>query len=208
MKKVRMTETICGWLFDIYPNETNLTLWLIGEDGKRHRFVQDFAATVYAAGPAPRLRALWRWLQEQPVPVHLLRLERKDVFLGMTVVLAVEILQPVKLDGLFRDMVEAFPDLTYYDGDISLPLRYAAAFGVFPLAQVRMEVQGEKVVNITPMDTPWDIEPVSAPLRILSLEPDCDPAHGDPKAIIVSYERAQVLHFISKQRPTAGRLTR
>ena len=186
-----MTETICGWLFDIYPNETNLTLWLIGEDGKRHRFVQDFAAAVYAAGPAPRLRALWRWLQEQPVPVHLLRLERKDVFLGMTVVLAVEIIQPVKLDGLFRDMVKAFPDLTYYDGDISLPLRYAAAFGVFPLAQVRMEVQGEKVVNITPMDTPWDIEPVAAPLRILSLEPDCDPAHGDPKAIIVSYERAQ-----------------
>ena len=222
-----MTETYSGWLFDIYPNETNLTLWLIGEDGKRHRFAQDFAATVYAAGPAARLRVLWRWLQGQPVPVHLSRDERKDVFSatrptgmlrnvaetaeggmkppqqvdGMIVVLAVEVLQPVRLDGLFRDMVEAFPDLTYYDGDISLPLRHAAAFGVFPLAQVRMEVRGDKVISIIPKDTPWELEPAAAPLRIMSLEPDRDPTHGDPKAIIVSYERVRYSLPLEKKIP-------
>ena len=49
-----MVETITGWLFDVYPNETNLSVWLIGEDGKRHHFIQDFTATVYAAGPANR----------------------------------------------------------------------------------------------------------------------------------------------------------
>jgi hypothetical protein len=196
-----MTETISGWLFDIYPNETNLTLWLIGEDEKRHRFVQDFAATVYAVGPSPLLRKLWRWLEAQAVPVHLSRTERKDVFQGMVAVLAAEVLQPVKLDGLFRSMVSAFPDLTFYDGDISLPLRYAAAFGVFPLARCRMEVRGEKVVTITPVDTPWDLEPVTAPLRILSLEPDCDPAHGNPKAIIVSYERVRYSLPLEKRTP-------
>jgi len=193
-----MTETYSGWLFDIYPNDSNLTIWLIGEDGKRHRFVQEFAATVYAAGPSPRLRALWRWLKEQPIPVHLSRAERKDVFLGTTIVLAVEIMQPVRLDELFRNMVSAFPDLTYYDGDISLPLRYAAAFGVFPLAQVQLDVRGETVVSVTPLDTPWDIEPVAAPLRILSLEPDCDPAHGNPRAIIVSYERVRYSTALEK----------
>ena len=208
--KVKMSEMIYGWLFDIYPNETNLTLWLIGEDGKRHRFVQDFAATVYAAGPSPRLRKLWKWLKEQPVPVHLSRTERRDVFLGtssaphgaetadsgmmsprLVTVLAVEIMQPVRLDGLFRSMVAAFPDLTYYDADISLPLRYAAAYGVFPLARCRLEVRGDTVMSMTALDTPWDLEPVPVPLRILSLEPDCDPAHGEPKAIIVSYERVR-----------------
>jgi len=212
-------ETFTGWLFDVYPNKTNLTLWLIGEDGQRHRFVQDFAATVYAAGPAPRLRMLWRWLKEQPIPVHLARSERKDVFEGtlaphgaktadgglkpprLVTVLAVEILQPVKLDGLFRKMVAAFPDLTWYDGDISLPLRHAAAYGIFPLAQVRLEVRAEKVVNITPLDTPWDLEPVPAPLRILSLEPDCDPAHGNPKALIVSYERVRYALPLEKINP-------
>jgi len=196
-----MTETISGWLFDIYPNETNLTLWLIGEDGKRHRFVQDFAATIYAAGSSARLRALWRWLKAQAVPVHLSRLERKDVFQGMVAVLAAEVLQPVKLDEIFRSMVAAFPDLTYYDADISLPLRYAAAFGVFPLARCRLEVRDETVVSMTALDSPWDLEPVPAPLRILSLEPDCDPAHGEPRAIIVSYERVRYSLPLEKRVP-------
>ena len=184
-------ETFSGWLFDVYPNETNLTLWLIGEDGQRYRFVQDFTATVYAAGPAPRLRMLWRWLKGQPIPVRLSRLERRDVFQGTIPVLSAEVMRPAKLDELFRNTVAAFPDLTYYDGDISLPLRHAAAFGAFPLARVRLEVRAEKVVNITPLDTPWDLEPVPAPLRILSIEPDCDPAHGEPKALVVSYERVR-----------------
>ena len=214
-----MTETISGWLFDVYPNETDLTLWLIGEDGKRHRFVQDFAATVYAAGPSPRLRELWKWLEAQDVPVHLSRKERRDVFQGssaprgaeaadgglrpprLVAVLAAEVLQPAKLDELFRSMVVAFPDLTYYDADISLPLRYAAAFGVFPLAQVRLEVRGETVGSITPLDTPWDLEPEPAPLRILSLEPDCDPAHGEPGAITISYERVRYSLPLEKRTP-------
>jgi hypothetical protein len=58
-----MITLITGWLFDIYPNEINLTLWLIGEDGKSYCFVQDFAATVYAAGPSQRLWELWMWLK-------------------------------------------------------------------------------------------------------------------------------------------------
>jgi DNA polymerase-2 len=182
-----MTETLSGWLFDIYPNETNLTVWLIGEDGQRHCFVQDFAPVLYAAGPAARLRQLWKWLKMQPIPVRLSREERRDVFKGNTSVLSVEVLQPIKVDAIFREMVNAFPDLTWYDADISLPLRYAARFDVFPLAQVRLEIRGETILHITPLDTPWELEPAPAPLRILSLEPDCDPAHGEPTEIIVSY---------------------
>jgi DNA polymerase-2 len=265
-----MSETISGWLFDIYPNGTNLTLWLIGEDGTRRRFFQDFTATVYAAGPSRLLRRLWKWLKAQEIPVNLSRVERTDVFAqtaspplaghlpggsapdpavgvgilagnptsvipcsrenilpGMTCagngdlpgmaapggrpasqtaprlvnVLSVEIVQPAKLDRLFRSMVAAFPDLTYYDADISLALRYAAAFGVFPLARCRLEVQGENVVKITALDTPWDLDPEPALLRVLSLEPDCDPAHGEPSAIKVSYEHVSYSLPLDKQIP-------
>jgi len=78
-----MIETFSGWLFDVYPNEAGLSVWLIGDDGKRHHFFQEFAATIYAAGPAASLRSLWRWLKEQPIPVRLSRAERKDVFNGI-----------------------------------------------------------------------------------------------------------------------------
>jgi len=157
-----MNAIITGWLFDVYPNETNLTLWVIGDDGQRYRFYQDFTVAIYAAGPFHRLRQLWKWLEDQPISVDLSRRERKDVFQGMITVLAVEVLQPVRLDELFRGMVSAFPDLTFYDGDISIPLRYAAAFDVFPLARCQLEIRGEKVVKVTPLDSPWTLDPEPA----------------------------------------------
>ncbi len=215
-----MNEVRTGWLLDVYPNETNLTIWIIGEAGQRLRYVQDFAVTIYAAGPSSRLRELWQWLQAQPVPVHLSRTERRDVFQGMssathvagtaaggtkpprlTTVLAAEVCQPAKLDELFRSMVAAFPDLTYYDADISIPLRHAAAFGVFPLAHCRLELQGEKVVGLTALNTPWELEPEQVPLRILSLEPDCDPAHGEPQAINIACERIRYSLSLKKRTP-------
>ena len=186
-----MTETITGWLFDLYPNETNLTVWLIGEEGRRQRFFQDFAAVLYAAGPSTLLRQLWKWLMGQPIPVHLSRQERRDVFHGTIPVLSVEVLQPGKVDQIFREMVCAFPELSWYDADISIPLRYMARFDVFPLARVRLELRDETILRISPLDTPWELDPVPAPLRMLSLEPDCDPAHGETKELVISYERVR-----------------
>ena len=46
-----------------------------------------------------------------------------------------------------------------------------------------------RILSLTPLDTPWEIEPQPAPLRVLSLEPDCDPAHAEPKSLIISYGR-------------------
>ena len=238
-----MAETITGWLLDVYPNETNLTVWLIGEDGQRWRFFQDFSVSLYAAGPAARLRELWKWLAGQPICVRLSRTQRRDVFSaaqvaetadptgmlrgglppplrfgdpllgqitplmpprpvqGMITVLKVEVLQPIRLDGLFRDMVAAFPELSYYDSDISIPLRYAACFDVFPLARCRLEVRGDTIVSIVPLDTPWELDPQPAPLRVLSLEPDCDPAGAEPTAIQLSFGRWHYSLLLDKARP-------
>jgi DNA polymerase-2 len=208
-----MNTILTGWLLDVYPNETNLTLWLIGDDGQRHRLEQDFSPTLYAAGPAARLRQLWQWLSAQPVPVHLARTRRTDVFHDhsdapaaetpaaataqrtqrLVTVLAVSVLQPARLDELFRAMLNAFPELTYYDADISVSLRHAAAFNVFPLARCRLELCGQKVVSLLPLSSPWEIEPEAAPLRILTLEPDCDPSHADPHSVVVSHDRVRYL---------------
>lgn len=186
-----MSDRLTGWLLDVYPNGTNLSLWVIGQDGNRYHLQQDFSARVYAAGPAARLRRLWTWLTAQPIPVRLERTTRRDVFHGPLTLLAVEVLQPSRLDELFRNMSTAFEDLTYYDADISLPLRHAAAFDVFPLALCRFELTGDQVTNITPLDTPWEIDPPAPPLRILTLETDCDPGHGQPQSVILSHDRVR-----------------
>jgi DNA polymerase-2 len=183
---------LTGWLFDIYPNEQDgITLWLIADDGERHCLQHKFPVTFYAAGPSARLRSLWQYLNRQDVPVRLSRTERRDLFAGQTVVLACEVTNPSALYGLFERVFQSFPDLTYYDADIHLALRYAAVFDVFPLARCEVEVLGSQVQSIQPLDTRWDLDPLPAPLRILSLEPDTDPSHRDPTGIIFQYERCR-----------------
>lgn len=183
---------VSGWLFDVYSNEQEgVTLLLIGEDGERHCLQHKFSVTFYAAGPSARLRALWQYLEGQEVPVRLSRTERRDLFIGQTTVLACEVIHPSALYGLFQQISRSFPDLTYYDADIHLALRYAAVFDVFPLARCEVEILGNQVQSICPLDTRWELDPLPAPLRILSLEPDVEPSHQTPKGIIFQYDRCR-----------------
>ena len=186
-----MDEIFTGWLLDLYADGKDVTLWLLDDNSQRRNLTHTFSATFYAAGPSAQLRNLWRWLFGQGISVRLARIERKDVFQGMVTVLAVEVIHASQLDALFRQVVELFPDLTYYDADVSLSLRYASAFGVFPLARCRVVASVNRIQTITPLDSPWDLDPEPSPLRSLSLEPDRDPAHSRPKHIVVSYEKVR-----------------
>ena len=66
-----MPQTLTGWLLDLYADpQDGVVLWLLDEaDGvQRHRLRQVLPLTFYIAGPAPRLRALWRYLTMRPEP--------------------------------------------------------------------------------------------------------------------------------------------
>jgi len=72
---------LTGWLLDVFADTRGgVVLWLVGEDGQRHRLTQEFPITFYAAGEPARLRQLWRFLRLQPEKVELKRSERKDIF--------------------------------------------------------------------------------------------------------------------------------
>ncbi|MCA9953741.1 MAG: hypothetical protein KC434_03420, partial [Anaerolineales bacterium] len=171
-----------GWLLDLYADEADsLVLWLLAEDGRRLRLTQPFPLTFYAHGPFPRLRALWRFLQQQPVGVQLARTVRQDLFAGPLDVLAVTVSNPAWQPRLFRQITRCFPDLTYYDADIPLGLHYAAVFNVFPLCHCAVEVDDNgRIQHITPLESRWDVSPSQPPLRLLTIEPNEEPAHREP----------------------------
>ena len=128
-----MTERT-GWLLDLYADpEAGLALWFLDEEGQRLRLRQAFPVSFYIAGPAPRLRAVWRYLESWPGALHLERQERRDLFLPELVpVLAVRVEQPADQPRLFQQVAQAFPELTYYDADLPLTLRHAAQLRHLP----------------------------------------------------------------------------
>ncbi len=191
-----MKRTLTGWLLDVYEDARGgLLLWLLGEDGARCALNQDFPVTFYAAGPAPRLRALWRWLEEQgangsnpKAPIRMWRAEHRDLFEPAPVtVLAVQSAQPCQQPGLFREASRTFADLTWYDADILPALRHAAQYGTFPLARLEVQADETRLTSLRVLDTPWELDPAPPPLRILHIQPDDDPQHAPPAAITLRW---------------------
>jgi len=181
-----------GWLLDLFEDpQGGVVLWLLEESGERLRLRQPFPVTFFASGPAERLRALWRYLEAQPVELELRREERRDLFLPQPMpVLAVQVANASLQPRLFQRVAARFEDLTFYDADVPLALRHAAAWGTFPLARCRVEVDEKKrVQRLEVLDTRWTLDPPPAPLRILNLEPDCDPNHGEPTCLVAQYEQ-------------------
>ena len=175
-----------GWLLDLYPDPEidGLTLWLLDETGPRVRLSQPFPVIFYASGPFARLRQLWQFLRTQPVPVTLARVQRQDLFTGPLEVLAIETPGPGTQTRLFHTLTRAFPDLDYYDADIPASLRYAAAFDVFPLAYCRAVCTPEnQIVQLEPLDSPWQMEAASPPLRMMTITPHPDPHHSPPECL-------------------------
>jgi DNA polymerase II len=177
-----------GWLFDLYAQKDGIVLWLVGEDNRPHSFNQPFPISFYAGGPFHRLRQLWKYLRERPV--RLQRTQRRDLHEGIKDVLEVKVLSPLQFDELFEDVYENFPDLLYYDTDILIILRYGAEFGIFPLGHCRVEIQqGWTISKLTPLDTPWELDPEMPDLRVMEIKPDISPSHSNPKALFVSFGR-------------------
>jgi DNA polymerase II len=203
-----------GWLLDLFAGaDGEVALWLLGEDGVRDngarnngarlRLQQPFPVAFYAAGPDARLRALWRFLESRGLPVKLGRDERRDLFhLEPISVLSAQVARPADQTRLFQQASREFPELSYYDADVPLTLRYAAVHGVFPLARCRaLADEAGNLQAIEPLDTPWELDPPPAPLRVLEMAPDCDPARCDPSALLLRYEQHEYRLPLQPARP-------
>jgi len=199
-----------GWLLDLFAEEsspltaqTEVILWLLGEDGVRHRLHQPFPITFYISGPDSRLRILCQQLKNQPIPVSLDWVERRDLFCQQPLtVLAVQVNQPAAQPRLFQQLTRQFPDLNYYDADVHLALRYAAVHRVFPLAYCQFTTSADKQVeNVKPLDSPWDLDPLPPPLRSMTIDPDVDPDHAPPSNLAIRCGRFNYSLSLQPARP-------
>jgi len=215
---------LAGWLLDLYPADGGIVLWLIADraskdhstanwwsdpqlTGTRLRLWMPFPVTFFAAGPPERLRSFWRWLRRYAaahgIALHLARTERRDIFLPQPVtLLSVQVADAACQTQLFAQAAQAFPELTYYDADLPLPLRHAAVYGTFPLARLQIEHDPTgRIQSLQVTDTPWEMDPEPAPLRVMSLVPDCDPRHTDPRYLQVRLGRRSYRFALDAPRP-------
>ena len=185
-------DKITGWLLDIYEDgERGLALWVITDEDERVCLHQSFPVQFFASGPSQRLRDLWRWLQVRPDPPLLSRVDRQDLFFPDPIpLLSVEVHNPTAVHPLFVEIEQSFPDLVYFDVDVQVQVRHAAKYGSFPLARCQLDIDAHgNVQSFQTLDSPWEIDPEPAPLRVLEINIlDSDSRHSLPKRFSLRYQ--------------------
>lgn len=178
-----------GWLLDLYEDQqSGIIIWFIKENSQRIRLRQKFAIRFYAEGSKKEIENLSVFLQSQPLSIKTVRTERKDLYRQkMIPVLEIE-LQPNRIQALVQQISKKFPTIDLYDADIPLTIRHASKYDTFPLAYCHVVCTGENIQDISVLDSPWDIDPISVPLRVMHIDVDCNPKYETPKTLLIHFD--------------------
>ena len=196
-----MRHELTGWLLSVYADEMDgAVVWLLGDDGKRHRLTQPFETVFYVSGDRARLKDVRDDLHRFQPPPKMTFLTRQDLYQGMLPVLAVQVNNPVAGQKLFRRMKRVFKWVRYFDAEIPFPIRYGVARKVFPMARCRVQVNDrDQILEIEALDSPWDTVHDLPPLRTLTIEPDADPHHAAPTCLHIQHDETQITLRLSDE---------
>lgn len=183
-----------GWLLDLYEdNDSCVRLWFIMESGERLSLRQHFQTDFYAYGDPARLHQCCLFLRKRPGVLALSKETKTDVFKPEPLcVLRVTMSGPKPLTECFRAAADAFPDLTWYNADLSIQVRHAAVYESFPMAYCAVEYADGELTGLKVLNSRWDISVLLPVLRTLEIRPDTDPAKQEPSAVDI--------HWMGKKR--------
>jgi len=142
---------IRGWLFDLYPLESSMILWIKGEDGFLHRFEEPFRPRFYAQGRERELLALFYSLQREHRVTGYQWTKKREFWSGDEVeVMEIELGDTEHYAQLPRILPRWEERITFYNCDISLPQVYLYEKGLFPTGRCIIEVEGNRIFEIHP----------------------------------------------------------
>jgi len=172
-----IATSLRAWILDLYPGNEGMVLWLKAEDGRALRAVDRFPMTFFLAGEGPELRAAWKELAGWKKGLRLARERRFEIHLGEEIdLLAVTAPDPIAYRAAVREALKHWPPgagdgtgLSFYNADLDPAIVYGIERGVFPLADCRFALEGERVLGVETDQTRWDLDAAPPPFCVLTL---------------------------------------
>ena len=163
---------ISGWLFDLYPLESSMILWIKMEDGSLCRFEDPFRPRFYAQGKRNDLFALFHFLQKERQAIGHQWMKKREFWSGGEVeVMEIEMGDSEHYDQLPRILPRWEESITFYNCDIPLPQVYLYEKGLFPTGRCMVEVEGSRIFAIhpDPSESLWLDDRDLPDLRVMEL---------------------------------------
>ncbi|MGQ9637214.1 MAG: DNA polymerase domain-containing protein [Thermodesulfobacteriota bacterium] len=140
-----------GWLFDLYPLDSVMILWIKGEEGKLHRLKDYFRPRFYARGRREALFSLFHFLQKRRLTSGYQWTRKKEFWSGEEVeVMEIEMVAPDIYFQLPKLLLPWEGRLTFYNCDLPLAQLYLYEKGVFPTGRCWVEAEGDHLFQIHP----------------------------------------------------------
>jgi DNA polymerase-2 len=163
---------IQGWLFDLYPLDSSMILWIKDEEGRLHRFEDSFRPRFYAQGKKNDLLALYQVLQKNQQAIAYQWTRKKEFWSGEEVnVMEIEMADPEHYAQLPRILPSWEEKITFYNCDIPLPQVYLYEKGLFPTGRCVAETEGVRIFAIEPdpSESVWMDDGGLPDLRVMTL---------------------------------------
>ncbi|MFQ6077709.1 MAG: DNA polymerase domain-containing protein, partial [Thermodesulfobacteriota bacterium] len=165
-----------GWLFDVYPWQSAMVLWIYGDDGGMIRLEDPYRHHIYARGRKGDLEGLLSFLRKRRLLLGFGWARKQDFWSGQEMnVLDLEVGACDHVPGLFR-LLAGFEDrITFYNCDIPLAQSYLYEKDLFPTGRCWVEHADGRILRIEPRCSPWEIEYTLPPLRTMEIRIEGNP---------------------------------
>ena len=159
-----------GWLLDVYPLHDRMILWVRTKEGKLLRFEDPFRFPIYAAGKRRVLEKLAEGAVQKGFATGSFWDRKVEFWSGQEIeVLALEVSDYGRLPALLRKLPSIEETVSFFNCDIPLAQYYLYNRGLFPLGLCGVECEGDRVRNIHPLESPWDLEYAVPDLSVMEI---------------------------------------
>jgi DNA polymerase-2 len=174
---------IHGWVFDLYPLESSMILWIKDEDGRLRRLEDPFRPRFYAQGKEKDLLALFHSLQKGRWATGYRWTRKKEFWSGDEVeVMEIEVEDAEHYAQLPTILGQWEEGITFYNCDIPSPQLYLYERGLFPTGRCIVEAEGKRIFEIhpDPSESVWMDDGDLPDLRVMEIHADGNTA-GMPR---------------------------
>jgi len=184
---------LTGWLLDAYPVHVGMAVWLLADNGVRHRLIDPYAPAFYLAGTSAGFTQATRLLTQHHIVHRHGMVQRRELWDADTIpVCEVVIIHPTQFQQAVKLVMESVPHLRLYQADVALPQLYFYDRRLFPLCRCETDVTGDAIIHaIHACDSPWETDYRLPPLSIMELMVEGaspNPNHGGVFQLLVRVE--------------------
>ncbi len=185
-----------GWLFDLYPSEKGITLWIIGEDGgktKGHtQFIPHFFMHVKERAHVENIA------QKFHCTVSKQWITKTEIYSGKQIpVLEVSVPDTLHFKEIVRRFESEFPYYVFFNSDLTQVQMFLYERNLFPLAfgEYVFEdgmLQGGRLVSVDLQDKFDAVDYTVPPLNIMTLRPvDAAPKYRRTLTLELGYDKRE-----------------